>query len=84
MEYMQTLENIRANIRRVIIGKDAVIDHLLISLLCSGHVLIEDMPASAKPPWRAPSRPLSAAPSGASSSPLTSCPPTSPVSPCST
>lgn len=44
MEYMQTLENIRANIRRVIIGKDAVIDHLLISLLCSGHVLIEDMP----------------------------------------
>ena len=48
MEYMQTLENIRANIRRVIIGKDAVIDHLLISLLCSGHVLIEDMPGLGK------------------------------------
>lgn len=32
----------------MIVGKDRVIDHLLISLLCSGHVLIEDMPGLGK------------------------------------
>ena len=44
MDYLHTLDDIRSNIRQVIVGKDTVIDHLLISLVCSGHVLIEDMP----------------------------------------
>lgn len=48
MDYLNTLERIRSNIRQVIIGKDAVIDRLLISLVCSGHVLIEDMPGLGK------------------------------------
>ena len=48
MDYLHTLDDIRSNIRQVIVGKDTVIDHLLISLVCSGHVLIEDMPGLGK------------------------------------
>ena len=48
MDAQQTLQNIRQNIRKVIVGKDNVIDLLLISLICSGHVLIEDMPGLGK------------------------------------
>lgn len=48
MDYLTTLDRIRNSIRQVIIGKDTVIDHLLISLICSGHVLIEDMPGLGK------------------------------------
>ena len=42
------LNDIRNNIKKVIVGKDNVIDLLLISLLCSGHVLIEDIPGMGK------------------------------------
>ena len=48
MDCTPLLDAIRQNIRQVIVGKDRVIDHLLISLLCSGHVLIEDMPGLGK------------------------------------
>ena len=48
MDCKPLLDAIRDNIRQVIVGKDRVIDHLLISLLCSGHVLIEDMPGLGK------------------------------------
>src|SRR3954451_2871090 len=36
------------NIERVIVGKRAVIDLLLVALLCEGHVLIEDVPGTGK------------------------------------
>jgi MoxR-like ATPase len=39
---------VRANIRQVIVGKDAEIDLLLVALLCEGHVLIEDVPGVGK------------------------------------
>ncbi len=39
---------LRENISRVIIGKDETIDLVLISLLCSGHVLLEDVPGVGK------------------------------------
>ena len=48
MEANQTLERIKQNIKQVIVGKDGVIDLLLVSLICSGHVLIEDMPGLGK------------------------------------
>ena len=48
MDYLHTLDDIRSNIRQFIVGKDTVIVHLLISLVCSGHVLIEDMPGLGK------------------------------------
>ena len=39
---------LQQNIRRVIVGKDEAIELLLISLICRGHVLIEDVPGVGK------------------------------------
>lgn len=44
----QKLEDLKMNIRRHIIGKDEVIDHLLTALLAGGHVLLEDVPGVGK------------------------------------
>ncbi len=41
-------ETVRSNVARVIIGKQEVIDLLLIALLSNGHVLIEDVPGMGK------------------------------------
>ena len=48
MEYLKTIEDIRQNVKKVIVGKEDVVDLLMISLLCSGHVLIEDIPGLGK------------------------------------
>ncbi len=39
---------LRENIGRVIVGKDKVVELLLVSLLCEGHVLLEDVPGVGK------------------------------------
>lgn len=39
---------VKDNISKVIIGKDEVIDLVLVSLFCSGHVLLEDVPGLGK------------------------------------
>jgi len=39
---------IKNNISRVIVGKDEIIDLVLASVLCSGHVLLEDVPGVGK------------------------------------
>ena len=39
---------IRQNVGRVMIGKEAVVDQLMIALLCEGHVLLEDVPGIGK------------------------------------
>ncbi len=39
---------LRANVARVIVGKDDVVDQLVIALLCEGHVLLEDVPGTGK------------------------------------
>ena len=39
---------LRENIGRVIVGKEQVIDLLLVALLCEGHVLLEDVPGIGK------------------------------------
>ncbi len=41
-------QRIKNNINKVIVGKDHVIDLLLISLISSGHVLLEDVPGTGK------------------------------------
>jgi len=41
-------ENIRENIAKVIVGKDEVVDLFLISLISSGHILLEDVPGTGK------------------------------------
>lgn len=43
-----TLARVRAEVHRVIVGQDVLIDRLLIGLLCHGHVLVEGVPGLAK------------------------------------
>ncbi len=40
--------DIKSNIKEVIIGNENVIDLLLVALICSGHVLLEDVPGMGK------------------------------------
>jgi len=48
MDIKNIADRLRENIAKVIIGKDKVIDLLLIALACQGHVLIEDVPGTGK------------------------------------
>jgi MoxR-like ATPases len=41
-------DQIRTNVGQVIVGKEEMIDKLLIALLTSGHVLLEDVPGTGK------------------------------------
>ncbi len=48
MQVKQFADRIREQVGRVIVGKERVIDHMLIALLSSGHVLLEDVPGTGK------------------------------------
>ena len=41
-------QKMKETIQRVVIGKDEQINHLLIALISSGHVLLEDVPGTGK------------------------------------
>src|ERR1700751_5794395 len=41
-------ESVRAEVRKVIVGQDTVIDFMLTSLLVGGHILLEGVPGTAK------------------------------------
>ena len=41
-------EKVRRNIERVIVGKSHVVELVLVSMLCEGHVLLEDVPGIGK------------------------------------
>lgn len=41
-------ERLRASIARVIVGKDQIVERLLVALLCEGHILLEDVPGTGK------------------------------------
>ena len=41
-------ETLKQNISTVIVGKEAVIDKVILSLLCGGHILLEDIPGTGK------------------------------------
>jgi len=43
-----TIERLRKEMGRVLVGQDAMLDGLLIALLCGGHVLVEGVPGLAK------------------------------------
>ena len=45
---LRALHTLRAQLRARIIGQDALIDRLLIALLCDGHLLVEGAPGLAK------------------------------------
>ncbi|MBQ7318760.1 MAG: MoxR family ATPase [Clostridia bacterium] len=47
--YISTVyQKIKDNIAKVIVGKDDTIDMLLVSMLCGGHILLEDVPGTGK------------------------------------
>ena len=47
-DYSQYRRKILDNCGKVIKGKDQIIDKVLISFLCSGHILLEDVPGTGK------------------------------------
>ncbi|MCL2518805.1 MAG: MoxR family ATPase [Oscillospiraceae bacterium] len=48
MNANELINAVKRNIRKVIVGKDRVVDFIIIALLSGGHVLIEDVPGSGK------------------------------------
>src|SRR2546430_6217305 len=44
----ETIARLRAEVGRVVIGQQAIVDRLVIALLIRGHVLIEGLPGLAK------------------------------------
>ncbi|MBO5270587.1 MAG: AAA family ATPase, partial [Clostridia bacterium] len=49
LESVKTLhEAVRAHVGRVIVGKTEVVDLVFISMLCGGHILIDDVPGTGK------------------------------------
>ena len=46
--FQTKIERIRQEIRKIIVGQDEVVDHLLLTLLVGGHCLITGMPGTAK------------------------------------
>src|SRR5438045_7113757 len=47
-QVQEAARSIRQNVGRVIVGKDEVIDLLIVAMLCEGHVLFEDVPGIGK------------------------------------
>ena len=47
-EFKDIIEKIKDNVQKVIVGKSDCIDLVLISILCHGHILLEDVPGSGK------------------------------------
>src|SRR5512136_1865624 len=47
-EIQSTVDKIRENVGRVIVGKGDVVDLALVALLCEGHILFEDVPGIGK------------------------------------
>src|SRR4051812_26291488 len=43
-----TVEHIRSELRKVIVGQDDVIEQILVALLAEGHALLEGVPGTAK------------------------------------
>jgi MoxR-like ATPase len=46
--FKDRMDAVRGEVRRVIVGQDDAVDHLLISMLVGGHCLITGMPGTAK------------------------------------
>jgi len=48
LRYSEQLERVRAEVRKVLVGQDAMLSRLLIAMLTGGHVLLEGVPGLAK------------------------------------
>ena len=47
-ELQQNMDAVRKELKKVIVGQDKLINHLLVALLANGHVLLEGVPGIAK------------------------------------
>ena len=47
-EFRKTFESLRTEVAKVIVGHDEIVDNVLISLFCGGHVLLEGVPGLGK------------------------------------
>jgi MoxR-like ATPase len=47
-QIQQLAQTIKSNVSKVVVGKDDVIDKLLIAIIASGHILLEDVPGTGK------------------------------------
>ena len=47
-DHTQTLQMLRENIAKVIVGREQTVDLLLVCLAAGGHALIEDVPGTGK------------------------------------
>src|SRR5258708_5971646 len=48
LKHSEQLDRVRAEVRKVLVGQDAMLSRLLIALLTGGHVLLEGVPGLAK------------------------------------
>jgi len=68
-------DRVLAEVEQVIVGKAGTVKMVLLGVLASGHILIEDLPGLGKTLLAARSPPCSGWTSSGSSSPRTCCPP---------
>ncbi|HHU77712.1 MAG: AAA family ATPase [Caldicoprobacterales bacterium] len=47
-EIQQLSQKLKDNVQKVIVGRDETIDHMMIALIASGHILLEDYPGMGK------------------------------------
>lgn len=47
-DFQSSFDRIRGEVRKIIVGQDEVVEHLLVTLLVGGHCLITGMPGTAK------------------------------------
>lgn len=48
MQYQENIQKVKANIQKVMVGKNRVIELVLTALIAGGHVLLEDVPGTGK------------------------------------
>jgi MoxR-like ATPase len=46
--FIETFDRIRSEIAKFIVGQDDIIEHILLSVICGGHVLLEGVPGLGK------------------------------------
>lgn len=47
-QHQEKMQSVKANIQKVIVGKEKVIDLVLTALMAGGHILLEDVPGTGK------------------------------------
>ena len=50
-EFTEVFNRVKAQVSRLIVGQEEVIDGVLTALMCGGHVLLEGVRVSARPCW---------------------------------